>query len=67
MLDFMFQGLAPGIADSWDLQPNPSDPDFYEELLAIAQSLKFAVKDRIDQLRTERNPATAIEKLLRPK
>lgn len=63
LLDFMLQGLAPGIADSWDLQPNPADPDFYEELYAVAQSLKFAVKDRIDALRTERNPATAIEKL----
>lgn len=63
LLDFMLQGLAPGIADSWDLQPNPADPDFYEELYAVAQSLKFAVKDRIDALRTERNPAAAIEKL----
>lgn len=63
LLDFMLQGLAPGIADSWDLQPNPADPDFYEELYAVAQSLKFAVKDRIDQLKTERNPAAAVEKL----
>ena len=63
MLDFMLQGLAPGIADSWDLQPNPRDPDFYEELFATAQALKFAVKDRIDRLRTERNPGTAVEKL----
>lgn len=63
MLDFMLQGIAPGIADSWDLQPNPSDPDFYEEWYAVAQALKWSVKDRIDQLRTERNPATAVEKL----
>src|SRR4051794_12399517 len=59
----MLQGLAPGIADAWDLQPSPADPDFYEELYAVAQAVKFAVKDRIDQLRTERNPAAAVEKL----
>lgn len=63
LLDLMLQGLAPGVTEAWDLQPNPEDPDFYEELFAIAQSLKWAVKDRIDTLRTERNPAAAAEKL----
>ena len=63
LLDLMLQGLAPGVTEAWDLQPNPEDPDYYEELFAIAQSLKWAVKDRIDTLRTERNPAAAAEKL----
>lgn len=63
ILDFMVQGLAPGVLDSWDFQPNPQDPDLYEEWYALAQAVKWAVKDRIDALRVERNPATAVEKL----
>lgn len=63
LLDFLVQGLPPGLSDCWDLQPNPAEPDLYEELYATAQGFKYAVKDRIDRLRTERNPATAVEKL----
>ena len=63
LLDFLVQGLPPGLSDSWDLQPNPADPDFYEELYALAQGVKWAVTDRIERLRAERNPATAVEKL----
>lgn len=64
LLNFMTQGLAPGILENcWDFSPNPLDPDFYEEWLAIAQSFKWAVNDRIEALRRERNPASAVEKL----
>lgn len=64
LLDLMVQGIAPGIVENgWDFTPNPQDPDFYEEWYAIAQALKWAVKDRIDRLRIERNSATAVEKL----
>lgn len=63
ILDFMTQGLAPGVLDSWDFAPNPEDPDLYEEWYVLAQAVKWAVKDRIDALRIERNPATAVEKL----
>jgi uncharacterized protein YmfQ (DUF2313 family) len=64
LLDFMTQGLAPGILENcWDFAPNPLDPDLYEEWYAIAASFKTAVTDRIDALRRERNPAQAVEKL----
>lgn len=63
LLNFFMQGLAPGIEDCWDLQPNPDDPDYYEELYAIAQALNREFVTRIDDLRRERNPATAVEKL----
>lgn len=63
MLDFMLQGLAPGVTDCWDLEPNAADPDIYEELYAIAQAATWAVKDRVDALRRERNPSTSVEKL----
>lgn len=64
LLDLMVQGVAPGIIENgWDFTPNSQDPDFYEEWYAVAQALKWAVKDRIDRLRIERNPATAEEKL----
>lgn len=63
VLDFLVQGLPPGTLDAWDFAPNPAEPDLYEEWLALAQSVKAFVVDRIDALRRERNPAAAAEKL----
>jgi hypothetical protein len=64
LLNFMMQGLAPGIIENcWDFDPNPLDPDFYEEWYAVAQGFNQALVARIDALRRERNPAAAIEKL----